>query len=1164
MSTPVLFRFHATGLLMLCCIASPLFADEPASTQSIWRRLDKFSQPPMEWVGKFGDYRSPLQFDDGTRVMSAGDWGRRRQQILNRWHQRLGAWPALVARPTVKHLETLEKEDHTQHHVHVQISPEGQLADGYLLVPKGTGPFPAVFVPFYEPLTSIGQGAKGRGTHDYGLQLVKRGFVTLSIGTPGSVEKIGADTRQLLTAAGVEQRRQPLTLLAYAAANCHTALAQMPNVDPNRIGVIGLSYGGKWSMFASCLYDKFACAVWSDPGIVFDEKNSNVNYWEPWYLGFDPKVQRKPGVPNDERPRTGLYKEMVEAGDDLVDLHALMAPRPVLVSGGTEDPPRNWQALNHLLALNKLLGYEHRVAMTARPSHVPTAEALEIELAFLEFWLKDHETSEQIKARAQSLLAPIYGELKLPGLQDKVEVLRDRWGIPHIYARNSHDLFFAQGFVVAQDRLFQIDLWRRIGCGETAEFLGEDGIEGDRFARLIRYRGDMQAEWQSYSPDTREIATSFTQGINAGIDQFGDKLPIEFQVMGYKPKKWQPEDVLTRMSGIVMSGNWQREVARARLIAAVGVEEARKLAPTDPPQEFAAVPGLDLAVIQPEILRGYQAATRPMKFTPGASESNNWVIDGSLSASGKPMLASDPHRTIAIPSLRYLVHLHAPGWNVIGSGEPGLPGVAIGHNEHVAWGFTIVGTDQSDLYVEQTNPAADHEYKVGDRWEPMQIVRDTIAVKGRPEPVTLELRFTRHGPVIHQDSKKSVAIALRWAGSEPGGAAYLGSLSVARSHDARDLVRRLEAWKIPCLNFVFADQRGEIGWVAAALTPVRKGWNGLLPVPGADGQFEWQGYLKVSELPQTLNPDRHFVATANHNILPPGYTREIAYDWESPFRQNRIEERLTERIQTSTKLTLADFQSIQHENQSLAARQLIGLLKQTAIASPELSPFVKLLTEWDGTLSRESAAAALYSVWMQELQSDFYKIRMPKESQSDRGDLRKLPVMLAHLEQPDTWLFGKKPLHSRDELLRNSLERAVSRTKQLLGQEPHNWTWGALHTVTFRHPLAGLGPNYERAFNLGPIGRPGDSTTPNNTRSNEQFEQIHGASYRHVFDLADWDRGLATSTPGQSGQLGSQHYDDLLPLWADANYFPLAYSREKVDAVTRNRLSLLPASPKTP
>jgi hypothetical protein len=329
-----------------------------------------------------------LKFVDGTLVKTPQDWSRRRQEILATWHRRLGDWPPLVERPTLNRLESLQRDGYTQHHVHVQVSPEGQVADGYLLVPAGPGPFPAVLVPFYEPLTSIGQGTKGQGTHDYGLQLPRRGFVTLSIGTPGSVEKIGADTRQLLVEAGVQQRRQPLTLLAYAAANCHTALAQMPEVDPARIGIIGLSYGGKWSMFASCLYDKFACAVWSDPGIVFNERDSNVNYWEPWYLGYDPGKQRKPGIPSADNPRTGLYKELIEAGEDLVDLHALMAPRPVLVSGGVQDPARNWQALNHLAAVNDVLGRKHRVAMTARATHVPTAAALELELAFLEYWLK--------------------------------------------------------------------------------------------------------------------------------------------------------------------------------------------------------------------------------------------------------------------------------------------------------------------------------------------------------------------------------------------------------------------------------------------------------------------------------------------------------------------------------------------------------------------------------------------------------------------------------------------------------------------------------------------------------------------------------------------------------------------------------------------------------
>ena len=371
-------------------MAAVVSADEPTRPETLWKTLAPFAQPPKEFAEKFGGYRSPLKFADGTNVATAADWPRRRKEIATTWHKRLGSWPPLVERPVLKKLAKVERDGYTEFKVQVQASPEGKWVDGYLLIPRGTGPFPAVVVPFYEPLTSIGQGVKGRGvgTHDYGLRLVQRGFVTLSIGTPGSLDNLGGDTRDALVKAGESLRRQPLTLLAYVAANCLTALAQLPEVDATRIGIIGFSYGGKWAMFASCLDERFACAVWSDPGIVFNEKDGNVNYWEPWYLGFDPKAKRKPGIPSDANPRTGLYKELIDAGDDLVDLHALMAPRPVLVSGGVQDPPKNWQALNHLVAVNSLLGKKNRAFLTARKTHVPTAEALELEIAFLEYFLK--------------------------------------------------------------------------------------------------------------------------------------------------------------------------------------------------------------------------------------------------------------------------------------------------------------------------------------------------------------------------------------------------------------------------------------------------------------------------------------------------------------------------------------------------------------------------------------------------------------------------------------------------------------------------------------------------------------------------------------------------------------------------------------------------------
>jgi dienelactone hydrolase len=374
-------------MLVSSVLASAAYGQDPRG-EELWKKLEPYARPPAEFAGMFGPYRSPLQFADGSIAKTPAEWARRRDEIERLWHKRLGAWPAIIQRPFVKKLTTVERDDHTEHKVQVQTSADGGSVQGYLLIPKGKGPFPAVVVPFYEPLTSIGQGAKGRGTHDYGLQLVKRGFVTLSIGTPGSLDKLGGDTREALVKAGDEMRRQPLTLLAYVASTCLTALAQMPEVNPDRIGIIGLSYGGKWSMFASCLDARFACAVWSDPGIVFNEKDSNVNYWEPWYLGNDPKVKRKPGVPSAQNPRTGLYKELIDAGEDLVDLHALMAPRPVLVGGGVQDPPKNWVALNHLVAVNNVLGHHNRAFLTARKTHVPTPEALDLEVSFLEYFLK--------------------------------------------------------------------------------------------------------------------------------------------------------------------------------------------------------------------------------------------------------------------------------------------------------------------------------------------------------------------------------------------------------------------------------------------------------------------------------------------------------------------------------------------------------------------------------------------------------------------------------------------------------------------------------------------------------------------------------------------------------------------------------------------------------
>ncbi len=356
-----------------------------SSVEAVPEVLRPHFAPPAQFVGDLGNYRSPLIFDDGAPVKTAADWTGRREQILAAWWDLIGRWPPLIEKPEVRCLEQAYRDSFVQHKVSVEIAPNGQSVSGYLLIPGSQGPFPAVLVVYYDAETAVGLNEKE--LRDFGYQLAGRGFVVLSIGTPAFCS-LNPPYKPLWDVPAGQPPLQPLSALAYVAANCHTSLAQMPNVDHERIGIVGHSYGGKWAMFASCLYEKFACAVWSDPGIVFDETRPNVNYWEPWYLGWDAKVQRERGVPSDDRPRTGPYKTMIETGRDLHELHALMAPRPFLVSGGAEDPPKRWQALNHTLVVNELLGYDDRVAMTNREAHSPTPESNEQICAFFEHFLK--------------------------------------------------------------------------------------------------------------------------------------------------------------------------------------------------------------------------------------------------------------------------------------------------------------------------------------------------------------------------------------------------------------------------------------------------------------------------------------------------------------------------------------------------------------------------------------------------------------------------------------------------------------------------------------------------------------------------------------------------------------------------------------------------------
>ena len=446
--------------------------------------------------------------------------------------------------------------------------------------------------------------------------------------------------------------------------------------------------------------------------------------------------------------------------------------------------------------------------------------------------------------------------ISVPGLLEPVEVLRDRWGVPHIYARNTQDLFFAQGYIAALDRLWQIDLWRRMGTGKLAEVLGPSALGRDRIARAVQYRGDWAAEWQSYGPETKTIATAFTAGINAYIGSLKGKRPLEFRLAGYDPGLWVPEDCVSRVAGLLMTRNLAREVARVQDAQRFGLPTLRQYLAPDPVVPLEIPRGLDLQDVSPEVLNAYNAAIGPARFAEQGS--NNWVVDGSMTHSGKPILANDPHRPIQLPSLRKTVHLVAPGWNSFGAGEPALPGIALGHNDRVAFGFTIVGIDQGDLYVEKTNPANPDEYLYKGSWRKFTVVRDRVNVKGQATPEEIVLRSSLHGPIIHEDRSKNRAYALRWVGTEPGTAGYLAALSLMRARNWVEFRSGLRRYKVPSENLVYADVDGNIGWQASGLAPVRENWSGLFPVPGDSGEYEWKGFRDSKDLPFAVQPTRTF------------------------------------------------------------------------------------------------------------------------------------------------------------------------------------------------------------------------------------------------------------------------------------------------------------------
>lgn len=785
--------------------------------------------------------------------------------------------------------------------------------------------------------------------------------------------------------------------------------------------------------------------------------------------------------------------------------------------------------------------------------------------------------------------APRADTLRLAGLQQPVEILRDRWGISHIYAQNEHDLFFAQGYAAARDRTFQLELWRRQATGTLAEVLGPRELERDRGARLFRFRGDLNAELAHYHPHGVAIVGAFVDGINAFVDEASHNpalVPLELRMLGLTPGKWTPEVVISRHQGLL--GNIDEELQYGRFVAKFGAPLLEKIEwfHPAPAPALALDPMIDNQGLDAPILALYDAFRAPVRFQPSdlktayrgdtvaarrlaaldsaATEelrvhqrrdigSNNWVVNGQHTLSGRTLMANDPHRAQSAPSLRYFVHLQAPGWNVIGGGEPEIPGVSIGHNEFGAWGLTIFATDGEDLYVYRTNPANPNQYQYRGAWEPMRTVRESIPVKGQA-PVAATLRYTRHGPVVYEDSVRHLAYAVRAAWMEPGGAPYMASLRMDQARSWDEFRAACAYSNIPGENMVWADVAGNIGWQAVGIAPIRPKSSGLVPVPG-DGRYDWAGYLPILEKPHAFNPPAGFIATANNNLTSSDYPHRnaIGWVWADPYRYARISEVLG----SGRKLTMMDMMRLQTDYTSLPARQLVPLLAALPSSDPATERARQALLAWNDVLDASSVAAGIYEAWYRHLAPAVVDVVVPAPARAAARGVSTTRIV--------QWLtspggeFGPSPLARRDSLLLGSLTAAVGELTQRYGPDMSAWEWGHYHSVTLHHPMsAAVTPEIRSRLEVGPWPRGGDANTPGATGSGEN--QTAGASFRFIVEPGDWDSAVGANTPGQSGDVTSPHYRDLFELWKNDRYFPVKFSRPAVEGVTEVRTLLSPAA----
>ncbi len=759
------------------------------------------------------------------------------------------------------------------------------------------------------------------------------------------------------------------------------------------------------------------------------------------------------------------------------------------------------------------------------------------------------------------------GEISLYGLQSKVRIYRDEYHIPHIIAQNEHDLFFAQGFITAQDRLWQMDLERRIAEGRLTEIVGQPGLKTDSLMLIIGINRTADRIVQHLSPESRRTFQAYADGINAYIKKNLKHLPIEFKLLNYKPFPWRIVDTVSilRWFGWQLSFGWLTNATMGMIVEKVGMEKAKELFPFSNHCSSKIIPWGDqhLSTLFQDVISFGQ---NTKLIEPGRG-SNSWVISGELSATGKPILANDPHLYLMTPSIWYETHLIGGGFNVSGVSLPGVPLIVIGHNEKIAWGLTGLLADNMDFFVEKLTPADSTEVMYNGSYKKVDIIEEKIPRRNKA-PIKIHILRTHQGPIVSKllrwKKASHLALSVQWAGyeiSDEGLALY----KLNRAGDWQSFKKALENLDVPPLNIVYADVDGNIGVQAAGKIPIRRYGLTFLPRPGDKKAADWKGYIPYNFLPSTKNPDKGFIATANNSVKSNNSSYSIAGIWDHPSRIQRINQLLSEK----KKFSIMDFKKIQADVFSFFAKDclkhIVPLLMQTSFKDTLENNLAKKLSEWNCQMKAGSSEAVLFELLTKKLMANIFKDEMGDSLYSDYLKFPPLPLRaLTRIlgEEKSSWFDNvttKNIVETKKEIVIKSYHQAVISLRKRFGDDVSKWSWGELHRLTFKHPL-GKYPFMGRTFNLGPFPVDGSSTTVNCMmyRLGKNFDVMFGPSVRLIFDLANMDNSISVIPTGESGQPLDEHYRDQLQLYLGNLYHSDLFDTTKIIQADWDILKLQP------